>query len=85
MVVKVIRDFPPYTHDLRRLAEVANLKLSQSQKKILDKFSTFNIIGRYGDEKFDFYERYNKKGYAEKSLTITKNLLLWLKKEFLKK
>jgi len=46
---------------------------------------TFNIAGRYADAKFEFYKKYNKKEYAQKYLKITKDLLLWLKKEFHKK
>ena len=85
IVVKTIKDYPPYTHDLRKLAEIANIDLSLRQKKILDKIFTFNIAGRYIDVKFAFYKKYNKKEYAQKYLKITKDLLLWLQKEFQKK
>lgn len=44
-----------------------------------------NIAGRYADTKLKFYQKYNKKDYAQKYLKITEDLLLWLKKEFQKK
>lgn len=85
IVAKSIKDYPPYTHDLRKLAEIANLDLNSGQKQFLDKIFTFNIAGRYADVKLKFYQKYNRKEYAQKYLKITKNLLLWLKKEFQKK
>lgn len=85
IVVKSTEDYPPYIHDLRRLAEIAKLKLNTEQKQVLDKISTFNIAGRYADEKFEFYKRYNKRESAQKYLKITQSLFLWLKKELQKK
>ena len=85
IIIKKTKDYPPYIHDLRRLAESGKIKLNLEQKQILDKISTFNIAGRYANEKFEFYKKYNEKEYAEKYLNITRKLLLWLKKEFLKK
>ena len=85
IVIKETKKYPPYIHDLRRLAEVAKLKLDKRQKKLLDKISTFNIAGRYADAKFEFYKKYNKKDFVQKHLKATKDLILWLKKEFQKK
>lgn len=85
IIAKLIKNHPPYIHDLRGLAEFGKIKLSSEQKEILDKIFTFNIAGRYADVKLEFYKKYNKKEYAQKYLMITKDLLLWFKKEFLKK
>ena len=85
IVAKTTKKYPPYIHDLRKLAEIANLKLDLKQKQSLEAIFTFNIAGRYADAKFEFYKKYNKKEYAQKYLKITKDLLLWLKKEFHKK
>lgn len=86
-VIKKIKDYPPFIHDLRRLAEVAGLDLflSTEQKIILDKISTFNIAGRYIESKTEFYKKYNKKEDIRKYLTISTDLFIWLKKEFQKK
>ncbi|MBI4691824.1 MAG: HEPN domain-containing protein [Candidatus Terrybacteria bacterium] len=80
LVIKTTKDYPPFIHDLRRLAEIANIKLDSRQKQILDKISTFNIAGRYADDKFEFYKKFNKKEYAEKYLKLTEEMHLWLKK-----
>lgn len=85
IVVKTTKDFPPYTHDLRKLAEIAKLDLTLERELILDKISTFNIVGRYADAKFKFYQKYNKKEYTQKYLKITQDLLSWIQKEFQKK
>jgi len=85
IVAKTTKKYPPYVHDLRKLAEIANLKLNLKQEQSLEVIFTFNIAGRYADAKFEFYKKYNKKEYAQKYLKITKDLLLWLKKEFHKK
>ncbi len=84
IVVKITGDYPPYTHDLRKLAEIAGIKLNSEQEKILDKISIFNIAGRYADEKLKFYQEYNKEETAKEYLKITQDLILWLKKEFQK-
>jgi HEPN domain-containing protein len=85
IVVKITKDYPPYTHGLQKLAEIGEIKLDLDRKDILNKISTFNIAGRYAHAKLEFHKKYNKKEYAQKYLEITKNLLLWLKKEFQKK
>ena len=85
IVAQVIKDYPPFTHDLKKLAKMANLDLDLKQKQFLEIISTFNIAGRYADAKMKFYKKYNKKEYAQKYLKITQDLLLWLKKEFQKK
>ncbi len=85
LVVKTIKKHPPYIHDLRKIAEIAKIDLDSQKERYLDKIFTFNISGRYPEEKFEFYKKYNKKEIAKKYLEITRNLILWLKKEFQKK
>lgn len=85
VVIKTTKDYPPHIHDLRKLAEIAKIKLSSERKMIFDKISTFNIAGRYSNEKLQFYKKYNKKENAKKYLKITRQTYLWLKKEFQKK
>lgn len=54
IIVKKTKNYSPYIHDLRRLAEIVGLEITLEQKKTLDKISAFNIAGRYADEKFEF-------------------------------
>ena len=85
LVVRTTKDYPPFTHDLRKLSRIASLNLDSEQEQLLEIISTFNIAGRYANVKFEFYKKYNKKEYAQKYLKITKDLLSWLKKQFQKK
>ena len=85
LVIEKTQKFAPFTHNLKRLTEIAEINLSKQQQNNLNKIFTFNIAGRYPEEKLEFYKKYNKKEIAEKYLTITKDLILCLKKSFLKK
>ncbi len=58
----------PYSHNLLKLADVANITLDDDQKDILNEITTFNIEARYDDYKRSFYykadEPYAKKWFA---------------------
>lgn len=56
LVMKKIKESPPYIHDLAKLAQLAQLELSSEQLKDLRTISTFNIAARYDDEKLAFHE-----------------------------
>lgn len=84
LVMKRTKQFPPLTHDLRRLAQIAKLELSKKQELVLEKIFAFNIAGRYNEEKLKFHKKCNK-NYALQYLNISKDLIIWFKKEFQKK
>lgn len=48
---------PPYIHDLRRLADLSEASLDASGRESLASINTFNVAGRYEDEKLDLYKR----------------------------
>lgn len=48
-------EFPPRTHDLVKLAQMAGMELEEKTLEFLDMANTFNISTRYPDEKFNFY------------------------------
>src|SRR4051794_24744459 len=50
-------EMPPYTHDLLLLASHFDHRLSGQDEAALDELSTFNIAGRYQEEKLDLYHR----------------------------
>jgi HEPN domain-containing protein len=52
--VKVKSDYPPFIHNLLRLAEKAELSLSDELKKQLVTITAFNINARYDDYKMSF-------------------------------
>lgn len=82
LVVRRTEAPAPFIHDLRRLAEIAGLSFDERRAAELDQLSTFNIAGRYADEKLDFYQRYNRKAYAERYLVLTAAIIVWLNGEF---
>jgi len=84
LVVEHTNQPAPYIHDLANLAITANLTLSKEQIDNLRIITTFNISGRYDNEKFAFYKSCTKE-YTERYLNISKKLYLWLKRQYQKK
>ena len=80
MVIKT-KETAPYIHNLERLAHLANLELTKEQINNLKIITSFNIAGRYDDEKLAFYKKCTKE-YAEKNLQICKTIFLWLKEKY---
>lgn len=54
LFVKVNSEFPPFTHNLLRLAEKGNIELTEERKLFLVSVTAFNINGRYDDYKMSF-------------------------------
>jgi len=54
LYVKLKNDYPPYIHNLLRLAEKCNLELNEEQRFILTTVTAFNINARYDDYKLSF-------------------------------
>ena len=52
--VKVKSDYPPFIHNLLRLAEKADLELTDDRKEQLVTITAFNINARYDDYKMSF-------------------------------
>lgn len=83
LVVQKTKKLAPYIHHLEKLAELAELEITDEQRKNLRVITRFNISGRYDDVKYNFYKIADKL-YAEKYLKISKELILWLKKQYQK-
>jgi len=81
--VKYIDSKPPLTHNLFRIAEKANLELSEEQKDFLVTVTTFNIRARYDDHKLDFYKTCTKK-FTFNWIELIKEFRTWIKKELSK-
>jgi HEPN domain-containing protein len=47
---------PPKTHNLLKLAEAANLSLTEEQKLFLDEVNDFNLEVRYPEYRREFYK-----------------------------
>jgi HEPN domain-containing protein len=55
--VKTVDAKVPRTHDLLKIAQKANMDLTEEQKDFLDEVTTFNIKARYPDYKNRFYRK----------------------------
>lgn len=55
-VVVVKKEHPPKTHNLIRLADLANLSLTEQERELLGKANDFNMHARYPDDKLNFYK-----------------------------
>ena len=78
IIVKTTKKAPPLIHDLVRLAEKTDIKLTNKIKNELADISAFNIQARYDDYKLSFYKKANKR-FTTKYFKITKEILIWLK------
>jgi len=75
--VKNVDSSTPPIHDLTKIAEKANLPLSESQKDFLDEVTTFNIKARYPDYKNRFYRKATKE-FTEMYIIRVKEFRQWL-------
>jgi len=55
-VVRFTKTEAPYTHDLLRLAKLAQLDLSKDEEDLLDAVNRFNIRARYPDYKLAIHK-----------------------------
>ena len=55
--VKVKHDYPPYIHNLLRLAELSGLELNEEKKLFFATVTAFNINARYDDYKMSFQKK----------------------------
>jgi len=69
LVVQETGKQTPFTHDLVRLHELADLKLPEVVVDFLDQVNEFNMRTRYPEYKFDFYKKctpqFTKKYYTK--------------------
>ncbi|MDP3462360.1 MAG: HEPN domain-containing protein [Bacteroidales bacterium] len=57
LYVKTKNDYPPFLHNLLRLAEKCDLELSDDQKLFFVTTTAFNINARYDDYKMSFQQK----------------------------
>ena len=57
LYVKINNDYPPFIHNLLRLAEKCDLELTDDQRLFLVTVTAFNINARYDDYKMSFQQK----------------------------
>ncbi len=78
--IKNIDTNHPFIHNLLRLAEKSNLEITEEQKKILIRITTFNLRVKYQDYKRKFYKTCTKE-FTEKWIEEIKGFRQWIKKQ----
>jgi HEPN domain-containing protein len=76
--VMVKSDYPPFIHNLLRLAEKAELSLTDDKKKQLVTITAFNINARYDDYKMSFKNLCTTE-FTEEWIEKIKELRPWIK------
>lgn len=74
-------DLYPPIHNLKKLAQLANISLDESKILELDQISRFNISTRYDNEKLDFYKQATK-DFSQFWLDKIEANYLWIKSLF---
>lgn len=80
--VKINNDYPPFIHNLLRLAEKCNMELTDDQRLFLVTVTAFNINARYDDYKMSFQQKCT----PEFTATWIENLKInrqWIKKQII--
>lgn len=55
--IKVNSDYPPFIHNLLRLAEKSKIELNEEDKLFFTTVTAFNINARYDDYKMSFHKK----------------------------
>jgi len=76
--VKIKSDYPPFIHNLLRLAEKADLELSDDQREQLVTITAFNINARYDDYKMSFKNQCTLE-FTIEWINKLKKMRLWIK------
>ena len=77
IIVKLDKEVT-YTHDLVKLAQNAEIDLSNDQINELEEIKSYNLEARYDDYKQEFYKKANK-DYASTWSSKCKVLYIWIK------
>lgn len=79
-VIEVSNKHTPRSHDLLYLAGLAKIDMDIDQQKFLVEVNSFNIEGRYPEERLEFYHQITRK-FALEQLKKIEEFYLWLLKQ----
>ena len=77
LYVKLHKKHAPAIHNLYRLAELCEIKLTDEYSDCLDTITSFNINARYDDYKREFYN-FCTREYTESWVVKIKELRKWI-------
>ncbi len=78
LFVKTTNEYPPYMHNLLRLAEKCNLELNDDQRLFFATVTAFNINARYDDYKLSFQKTCTPE-FCAHWIEELKSYRLWIK------
>ncbi|HOS83472.1 MAG TPA: HEPN domain-containing protein [Bacteroidales bacterium] len=78
LFVKINNDYPPMIHNLLRLAEKCNIKLTDEQLLVFATITAFNINARYDDYKMSFQKKCTPE-YSNIWVEHIKEYRIWIK------
>ena len=78
LFVKVNNEFPPFIHNLLRLAEKCNLVLNEEHRLFFATVTAFNINARYDDYKLSFQKTCTPE-FSAIWIEQLRNKRLWIK------
>jgi HEPN domain-containing protein len=74
---------PPYTHNLNRLIELADIVIESTHQEFINQISLQSVPTRYPED-FNRLSKHLNKKVAENILQKTRKVLRWLKQNYLK-
>lgn len=80
LVTAKIKEYPPRTHNLVKLADISRLKLTEEDKLFLEKLSYYYLESRYPEEIIKISRQVNRR-LAKVYLEKTKGIIKWLKQK----
>lgn len=80
LIAKQTNEAPPYIHDLVKLAHIARIKYTQTQKDKLETISRFNVEARYASVKDALYKKATP-AFVREWLSIIEEMYIWLKNQ----
>ncbi|HED05293.1 MAG TPA: hypothetical protein ENI61_01255 [Ignavibacteria bacterium] len=75
--MKINEDYPPFVHNLLRLAKDSDIKITNDLKIQLTTISAFNLNARYDDYKRSFQKKCTPE-YTLEWISKIKQLRLWI-------
>jgi HEPN domain-containing protein len=76
--VKINNDYPPFIHNLLRLAEKCKLDLDEEKRYFFASVTAFNINARYDDYKMSFQQKCTE-AFTSQWIESLKTNRLWIK------
>jgi len=73
----------PYSHNLLRIAENAEIELNEEQQTLFSTITGFNLNARYDDYKQSFYQKCTPK-FTAFWIEKIKSQRIWIKNQLLK-